>query len=153
MYSDLTATNGGARSTPVNDSKETTHKNLKVPLARVWFDAREPRGAADVVQSGWIIFGPKVEEFERRFAARMGAKHGIAVNSGSSALLVSMAALGVGAGDEIIAPDMTFVSTASSAMFLGATPRFCDIERTYYGMDPSAVERLITPKTKAIVPV
>jgi dTDP-4-amino-4,6-dideoxygalactose transaminase len=137
----------------VNDSKETTHRGLRVPLARVWFDAREPAGAAEVVKSGWIIFGPKVEEFERRFAARVGAKHGIAVNSGSSALLVAMAALGVGPGDEIVAPDMTFVSTASSAIFLGAVPRFCDIERRYYGMDPAALEKCITPKTKAIVPV
>jgi len=83
----------------------------------------------------------------------VGAAHGIAVNSGSSALLVAMAALGIGSGDEIIAPDMTFVSTASAAMFFGAVPRFCDIERTYYGMDPAALERSITPRTKAIVPV
>jgi perosamine synthetase len=137
----------------VNDSKEVTNRRLKVPLARVWFDEREPQLAAEVVRSGWIIFGPKVEEFERRFAARVGAKHGIAVNSGSSALLVAMAALGVSPGDEVIAPDMTFVSTASSAIFLGAVPRFCDIERTYYGMDPASLERAITPKTKAIVPV
>jgi len=141
------------RTAFVNDSKETTHKNLRVPLARVWFDGREPKGAADVVQSGWIIFGPKVEEFERRFAAKVGAKHGIAVNSGSSALLVAMAVLGVGPGDEVVAPDMTFVSTASSAIFLGAIPRFCDIERTYYGMDPGSLEKAITARTKAIVPV
>ena len=137
----------------MNDSKEKTHQSLRVPLARPWFDDAEVRGAADVVRSGWIIFGPKVEEFEQRFASMVGARHGIAVNSGSAALLVAMGALGVGSGDEIIAPDMTFVSTASSAMFLGATPRFCDIERRYYGMDPTALEKAITPRTKAIVPV
>ncbi len=137
----------------MNDSKEKTHTNLRVPLARPWFDDREVRGAADVVRSGWVIFGPKVEEFEQRFAAMLGTEHGIAVNSGSAALLVAMAALGIGPGDEIVAPDMTFVSTASSAIFLGATPRFCDIERRYYGMDAAALERAITPRTKAIVPV
>jgi dTDP-4-amino-4,6-dideoxygalactose transaminase len=137
----------------VNDSKEKTHQRLRVPLARPWFDESEIQAAAEVVRSRWIIFGPKVEEFEKRFAEKVGAKHAIAVNSGSSALLVAMAVLGVGPGDEIVAPDMTFVSTASSAMFLGATPRFCDIERTYYGMDPRALERAITPRTKAIVPV
>jgi perosamine synthetase len=122
-------------------------------LARVWFDEREPRLAAEVVASGWIIFGPKVEEFERRFAAKIGVRHAIAVNSGSSALLVAMAALGVGPGDEVVVPDMTFVSTATSAIFLGAIPRFCDIERVCYGMDPSSLERVITPRTKLIVPV
>src|SRR5262249_7833652 len=138
---------------PMNDSKEKTHRALRVPLARPWFDETEVRGAADVVRSGWIIFGPKVEEFEQRFAAMVGAKYGIAVNSGSAALLVAMAALGVGPGDEIVAPDMTFVSTASSALFLGATPRFCDIERRWYGMDAATLERAVTPRTKAIVPV
>jgi len=137
----------------MNDSKEKTHGALRVPLARPWFDDAEPAVATEVVRSRWLIFGPKVEEFEKRFAAAVGASHGIAVNSGSSALLVAMAALGVGAGDEIIAPDMTFVSTASAAMFLGAVPRFCDIDRTYYGMDAAALERRITPRTKAIVPV
>ncbi|MDP9000224.1 MAG: DegT/DnrJ/EryC1/StrS family aminotransferase, partial [Myxococcota bacterium] len=73
--------------------------------------------------------------------------------SGSSALLVAMSALGVGPGDEIIAPDMTFVSTASAALFLGAVPRFCDIEPAYFGMAPVELEKRITPRTKVIVPV
>jgi perosamine synthetase len=137
----------------MNDSREKTHRALKVLLARPWFDDAEPAAAKDVVQSRWLIFGPKVEEFERRFAALMGSKHGVAVNSGSTALLVAMKALGIGRGDEIIAPDMTFVSTASAAMFLGAVPRFCDIEPDYYGMAPAALEKAITPRTKLIVPV
>src|SRR5579864_4835476 len=137
----------------MNDSKEKTHRTLKVPLARPWFDDAEPSAAREVVQSRWLIFGPKAEEFERRFAALIGAKHAVAVNSGSTALLVAMAALGVGPGDEVVAPDMTFVSTASAAIFLGAVPRFCDIEPTYYGMSATALEKAITPKTKVIVPV
>jgi perosamine synthetase len=137
----------------MNDSKEKTHRNLRVPLAQPWFGDGEVRAAAEVVKSRWLIFGPKVEDFERRFAAMHGAKHGIAVNSGSAALLVGMAALGVGPGDEVLTPDMTFVSTASSAMFLGGVPRFCDIDRTYYGMAAAALERAITPRTKVIVPV
>jgi perosamine synthetase len=137
----------------MNDSKEKTHRTLKVPLARPWFDDAEPSAAREVVQSRWLIFGPKTEEFERRFAALVGAKQAVAVNSGSTALLVAMAALGVGPGDEIVAPDMTFVSTASAAIFLGAIPRFCDIEPTYYGMSATALEKAITPKTKVIVPV
>ncbi len=126
---------------------------MRVPLAKPWVGDEEAEGAAEVVRSGWLIQGPKVAEFEERFADMVGAEHAIAVNSGSSALLVAMGALGVGRDDEIVAPDMTFVSTASAALFLGARPRFCDLEMDYYGMDPETLERWITPKTKAIVPV
>ncbi len=124
-----------------------------IPLAEPWFDDREPARAADVVASRWLISGPVVEEFERRFATMHGAAHGVAVNSGSSALLVAMAALGVGPGTEIVAPDMTFVSTASAAMFLGATPVFADIEPVHHNLDPARIEERITPRTRAIVPV
>ena len=126
---------------------------MKIPLARPWIGEEESRAAEEIVRSGWLIQGPRVAAFEERFAARIGAKHGIAVNSGSSALLVAMGALGIGRGDEVLCPDMSFVSTASAALFLGAKPTFADIEMTYYGMDPAQLERWITPRTRAIVPV
>lgn len=126
---------------------------MKVPLARPWVDEQEAQAAFDVIRTGWLIQGPRVAEFEQRFADMVGARHGIAVNSGSSALLVSMAAMGVGPGDEVICPNMTFVSTASAALFLGARPVFADIEMDYYGLDPADLERCITTRTKAIVPV
>ncbi len=126
---------------------------MKVPLARPWVGLEEAEAAAEVVASGWLIQGPKVAEFEERFAERMGASHAVAINSGSSALLVAMAALGVGPGDEVLCPDMTFVATASAALFLGAKPVFCDIEMSYYGMDAESLVRFITPRTKVIVPV
>lgn len=126
---------------------------MKVPLAKPWIGDEEALPAAEAIRSGWLIQGPKVAAFEERFAEMVGARHAIAVNSGSSALLVAMGALGIGPGDEIVAPDMTFVSTASAALFLGGVPRFCDLEMTYYGMDPATLERWITPRTKAIVPV
>lgn len=126
---------------------------MKVPLAKPWIGDEEALPAAEAIRSGWLIQGPKVAAFEERFAGMVGARHAIAVNSGSSALLVAMGGLGLGPGDEIVAPDMTFVSTASAALFLGAVPRFCDVEMTWYGMDPATLERWITPRTKAIVPV
>lgn len=137
----------------MNDNKERMTPGLKVALSKPMFDSQEAEAGRKVIESRWLIFGPIVEKFERDFAARMGAKYGIAVNSGSSALLVAMAALGVGPGDEIIAPNMTFISTASAALFLGAIPVFCDITLDDYAMDPALVESLITSRTKAIVPV
>ncbi len=137
----------------MNDPKEKLMTALKVPLARPWFNGSEVAAAAKVVESGWLIFGPMVERFERQFAEMHGARFGIAVNSGSSALLVAMAALGVGPGDEVIVPDMTFVSTATAAMYLGARPVFVDINLRNYCIAAEKIERAITPRTKAIVPV
>ncbi|MDD2751871.1 MAG: DegT/DnrJ/EryC1/StrS family aminotransferase [Candidatus Omnitrophica bacterium] len=137
----------------MNDSKENLMTNLKIPLAKPWFDGQEAEVAAKIVKSRWLIFGKETEKFEEEFALACAAKYAVAVNSGSSALLVAMAALGVSAGDEVIVPDMTFVSTASAAMFLGAIPVFADIELKTYCIDPNKIEKLIGPKTKAIVPV
>jgi perosamine synthetase len=126
---------------------------MQVPLARPWIGEEEGRAAAEVVGSGWLVQGQRVAEFEERFAAKVGVRHGVAVNSGSSGLLVAMGALGIGHGDEVVCPDMTFISTASAALFLGARPVFADVEMTYYGMDPADLERVISPRSRAIVPV
>lgn len=126
---------------------------IHVPLSRPWFDEEEARAAAEVVRSGWLISGPVVEEFERRFGSCLGGVEAVAVNSGSSALLVALAALGVGPGDEVIVPDMTFISTATAAMYLGARPVFADINLHNYCLDPKDAERKITPRTKVIIPV
>ncbi len=125
----------------------------KVPLARAWFDDAEPAAAAEVVRSGWLCQGPKVADFEEQFARTMGARHAIAVSNGSIALLVSLQALGIKAGDEVIAPNMTFISSATAAMVLGARPVLCDINLTNYCIDVERLASLITPRTKAIVPV
>jgi len=125
----------------------------KVPLARAWFDDSEPNAAAEVVRSGWLCQGPKVAEFEEQFAQTMQVKHAIAVSNGSIALLVSLQALGIKPGDEVIAPNMTFISSATAAMVLGARPVLCDITLTDYCIDTDKLASLITPRTKAIVPV
>lgn len=135
----------------MNDPKERIA--IKVPLARPWFTNEEPEAAYEVVKSKWIIFGPKTEEFERQFAAKMGVKHAIAVNSGSSALLVAQAAAGIERGHEVIVPNMTFVSTATSCIYLGAKPVFADINLSTYCIEVNDIEKHITEKTKAIIPV
>jgi len=124
-----------------------------VPLARPWIGEEEALAAADVIRSGWLIAGPRVEEFEHRFADMLGARHAVAVSSGSTALLVAYSALGIETGDEILVPDMTFISTATAATYLGARPVFVDIEMRSYGMDPCQLDSAIGPRTKAIVPV
>lgn len=117
-------------------------------------DEEDVRAVAEAVRSGvWGIGGEQVPEFEQRFAALHGVRHGIACNSGTTALQVALSALGVGPGDEVIVPPYTFVATATAALLVGGVPVFADIEPDTYNLDPAAVERAITPETKVVVPV
>jgi perosamine synthetase len=129
---------------------QDTHR---IPLARPWFDDDEVNAAAEVVRSGQLCQGPTTEAFEAEFAAKLGVPHAIAVSNGSVALLVALEALGIARDDEVIVPDMTFISSATCAMRLGARPVLCDITLTDYNLDVASVERLITPRTRAIIPV
>jgi dTDP-4-amino-4,6-dideoxygalactose transaminase len=107
---------------------------------------------ADSLRSGWVTTGPKVKRFEQEFAAYVGAKHAIAVNSCTAALHTSLAALGIGPGDEVIVPTLTFCATANVVVHLGATPVIVDVDQNFQ-MSTGALCRAITPHTKAIVPV
>jgi perosamine synthetase len=115
----------------------------------------DERVAVDrVLQSGMIAQGPEVTAFEREFADVMVAgRTCVAVNSGTSGLHLGLLAAGVGPGDEVIVPSFTFAATANSVALTGATPVFADIEPNFFGLDPTAVEAAITPRTKAIMPV
>jgi perosamine synthetase len=128
-------------------------ETLQVPLARPAFDAEEVEAAMAVVKSGYLCQGPKVAEFEAAFAEKIQIKNAVAVSSGSTALLVALQALGIGSEDEVIVPDMTFVSTATAAMYLGAKPVLCDITLTDYNIDPDAVDQLVSERTKGLIPV
>ena len=122
------------------------------PAWPVWDDA-ERKNLNDVLESGKWWFGERVHEFEEKFAAFQGAKYGITCTSGTTALEVSMLALGIGAGDEVIVPPYTFMATASAVLKVNAIPIFADIEPDTFCLDPAAVEKQITDKTKAIIPV
>lgn len=113
------------------------------------------QAVADVVRGGkWASnTGTLVGEFEAEFAAYNGARHAIAVNSGSSALQVALAALGIGAGDEVIVPTYTYVASANAALLVGATPILVDVEADTYNISPAAAEAAITPRTRAIIAV
>lgn len=133
-------------------NKKNISKKI-IPLALPWFGEEEPKAASEAIKSKWLISGPLVEKFEKEFAKKIKVKYSVAVNSGSTALLVAQQALGISAGDEVIVPNMTFVSTASSSLYLGARPVFADIELSSYGINPKDIEKRITKKTKAIIPV
>ena len=111
------------------------------------------RAVQNVVKKGNFILGDEVEKFEKNFATYIGAKYCVGVASGSDALLLSIKALGIGEGDEIIVPAMTFIATASSVIHAGAKPVFVDIQSNTPLIDPEKIESKITKRTKAIIPV
>ena len=106
-----------------------------------------------VADSQWFILGPEVEAFEREMAARLEVAHAVAVSSGTDALTLAMMAIGIGPGAEVITPTYSFFATAGCASRLGATPVFVDIDPVTFNLDPAAVRRALSPRTKAIVPV
>jgi dTDP-4-amino-4,6-dideoxygalactose transaminase len=105
------------------------------------------------MRSGNLAQGPEVHKFEQEFAKLIDVKHAIACNSGTSALHLSLLAMGIGPGDEVIVPSFTFAATANAVRLTGATPVFADIEKDYYCVDPESVKCLINSKTRAIIPV
>ncbi|MGA2915003.1 MAG: DegT/DnrJ/EryC1/StrS family aminotransferase [Sedimentisphaerales bacterium] len=106
-----------------------------------------------IFDSGWIGLGPKTEEFEQKFAEYIGVKYAVGVNSATAALHLANLALGIGPEDEVIVPSMTFVSTALAPLYCGGTPVFADIEEDTLCIDPADVEKKVTSKTKAVIPV
>jgi len=105
------------------------------------------------LMSGWLTSGPKVREFEQLFAERHAVKHALAVTSATTALHLALVALDIDAGDEVIVPAFTWVSTANVVLHCGATVVFADVDPVTFNMDPADLKRRITPKTKAIIPV
>ena len=115
-------------------------------------DAGELRSAIDrVIERGWFVLGPEVEAFEQEFARFHGARHGIAVTNRTAALEVTMSALGIGPGDEVIVPDFTFVATASAVLYAGALPIMVDVSPETYCLDPQLAESAVTSRTKDAV--
>lgn len=106
-----------------------------------------------VLRSDWLTTGPMVEEFEKAFASFAGTKHAVAVGSGTAALHAAYYAAGIGPGDEVIVPTMTFAATANAAVFLGATPVFADCDPDTLLLDASSLEKRITTRTKAVIAV
>lgn len=113
----------------------------------------EIAAVAEVLRSGWITTGPKCQQLESAFSQYVGAKHAIAVSSATGGMHVTLMALGIGAGDEVITPSQTWVSTLNVITLLGAEPVMIDVDRDTLMVQPAEIEAVITPKTKAIIPV
>jgi perosamine synthetase len=126
---------------------------MDVPFAKPWFGGGEAEAVAEVIASGWLTQGPRVQEFERAFADRVGAREAVATTSCTTALQLALYASGVGPGDEVIVPSLSFIATANAVWQCGATPVFADIDPRTYNLDPASVEQRLTARTKAVMPV
>jgi UDP-4-amino-4-deoxy-L-arabinose-oxoglutarate aminotransferase len=124
-----------------------------LPFSRPDIGDEEIAAVSRVLRSGWITTGPECQKLEQQFAERTGAAHAIALSSATGAMHVTLLALGIRPGDEVITPSQTWVSTANMICLLGATPVFVDVDRHTLMSDIDAIEQAITPRTKAIIPV
>lgn len=122
-------------------------------LSKPQIGPEEIAAVTEVLESGMLATGQRVAEFEGRFGPMVGADHAIAVGSGTAALHLSLLALGIGPGDEVIVPSFTFAASANSVRMVGATPVFADIDRDDYTIHASGIEPLINQRTRAVMPV
>ena len=124
-----------------------------ISIAKPLIGEEEKSAVMRVLDSGMLASGPRTEEFEKKFAEYVGTKYAIATTSGTTALHLGLLALGVARGDEVILPAFSFIATANAPLFCDAVPVFCDVDSKTFNIDPGKIEKLITKKTKAIMPV
>jgi perosamine synthetase len=122
-----------------------------IPIAKPFLGKEEAQAAYDTILTNWITQGPRVAEFEGEFAKYVGSKFAVAVSNCTTALHLSMIVAGIGPGDEVICPSMSYIATANSIVYVGATPVFAEINRKDYNLDIEDVKKRITSKTKAIL--
>ncbi|BAF58574.1 MAG: DegT/DnrJ/EryC1/StrS family aminotransferase [Firmicutes bacterium] len=124
-----------------------------IPIAKPVLGNEEIEAVVEVLHSGRLAQGRKVEEFEEAFASYIGTRYAVAVNSGTAALHLALLAHGIGEGDEVITTPFSFIATGNAILFTGAKPVFVDIDEKTFNLDPDRLEEKITPRTKAILPV
>jgi len=124
-----------------------------IPYGRQSINEDDIKAVEEVLKSDFLTTGPKIAEFERKFADYVGAKYAVAVSNGTAALHIACMAAGIGEGDEVITTPITFAASANCALYCGATPVFADIDPVTYNISPESVESHVTERTKAIIPV
>lgn len=129
----------------------TILQSRSIPVARPWIGEEEERAVVAVLRRGWISQGPKVMEFEARFAQYVGASHAVAVSSCTAALHLALIAAGIKQGDEVLCPSLSFIATANAILYAGAVPIFVDVDPTTYNMNPDCIEGALTARTRAIL--
>jgi len=127
---------------------------MRIPLIKPYFGEEEYSAVKETLDSGWVAGdGPKCHELEEKLKEYIGVKHAIVVGNCTEALHLSLLATGIGPGDEVIVADYTYPATAHAVLHCGATPRFADANKKTYNIDPHSIRKLVSSKTKAIVPV
>jgi len=137
----------------IDKGKNKNHHTFKVPLLKPYFDFEEQKEIQEVLDSGWVSQGPKVNQFENMVKEYLGIKYAIAVTNCTSALHLSLLSIGIKEGDEVLVADYTFPATGHAVLYCRARPVFVDIDPKTYNIDPDRIEQKITNKTKAIIPV
>ena len=122
-----------------------------IPVMRPWLGAEEAAAAAAAVSSGWVAQGPRVAEFEEAFASAIGARHAVAVSSCTAALHMALVTAGIGPGDEVVVPSLSFIATANAARYVGAVPVFADVDEGTQNLTPETVEPRLTKRTRAVI--
>jgi len=126
---------------------------VNIPFHKTYTTNDEINAAVEAIRSGWLTMGPKTIEFEKQFGEYVGSKNSISMNSATAALHLALKAIGLSRGDEVIVPTMTFIATAEVVTYFDAIPVLCDCEESTHNIDVRKIEALITPNTKAIIPV
>jgi dTDP-4-amino-4,6-dideoxygalactose transaminase len=135
----------------VSAARATVHE--EIPLARPFLGVEEEAAVIDVLRSGQLSLGPRVPAFEREFAAKLGAPHASAVSSGTAGLHLSLRAVGVSEGDEVVTSPFSFVASANAVLFERARPVFADVDPRTLNLDPQAAAAVVTERTTALLPV
>src|SRR4030066_306134 len=126
---------------------------MKIPVAKPFLTESDAKAAYDTILTGWVTQGPKVQEFEEKFAEYVGSKYAVAVSNCTNALYLSMIVSGLKPGDEVICPSLSFIATANSITYTGAIPVFAEVNPETYNIDINHAESLINDKTKAVLVV
>lgn len=124
---------------------------MNIPVAKPYLSKEEAQSAYDTILTNWVTQGPRVREFEERFAAYTGAVHAVALSNCTTALHLAMIVSGIGPGDEVICPSMSYIATANAIVYVGATPVFAEVDPATYNLDPADAARRITARTKGIL--